>query len=287
MNVNKSITFAQEAKMKIFPIYRVIKSYRAQGHKIIYINLFWIWGILSCITGGYFSAHYIFTQADEYQQMKKNYADYVKHPVELPVLPIMANLLKTAQESKSAIDFSSYREIKIDKDWKKGSDAFELKILAKSQDSDQWFLQIQTSEYANPILYNPDWLIYYPIPANTILAAKISNYTLYFETERQFKGQKICQLLTWSPSYAKLYALNSLAVISVIFVCCLISITAVALLRWLIVSWYKISVYNGDRYSKNYFLDNQESIGDNLDKIERYLFLGYPRQIRITWIRRM
>ena len=143
---------------------------------------------------------------------------------------------------------------------------------------------MQTSEYADPILYNPDWLIYYPIPANTILAAKISNYTLYFETERQFNGQKIYQLLTWSPSYAILYALNSLAVISVIFVCCLISITAVALLRWLIVSWYKIADYRGDRYGKNYFLNNQEGIGDNLDKAVRYLFLCGPRQIRITWI---
>lgn len=270
--------------MKIFPIYRAIKSYRAKGHKIIYINLFWIWGILSCITSYYFSAHYLFPKADEYQHMKKNYADYVKYPVELPVLPIMADLLKTAKNGESAIDFSSYREIKIDKDWKKDGDAFELKILAKSKDSDQWFLRIPKYEYAGPDLYNPDWLIYYSIPTRQILTEKIGNYDLYFETERQFKDQKIYQLLTWSPSYAKLYVLNSLVVIGIIMVCCLISIIAVALLRWLIVSWYKIANYSGDRYGKNYFLKHQEGIEDNLDKAVRYLFLCGPRQIRITCI---
>lgn len=216
--------------MKTFSLYRRLKPYPAQGYKVIYINLVWVWFILSCVIATWFIYQYGTEINSENRQREKVFGQYANYPIELELPKIITKILEGAKSDSSKIDLTSYYQIKEEALEKENKHPFDLSLLEKSKNSNQWFLQVLpskpfyqllffSSKPNQQIIYNKDWLIYYRISSNEILENQIgSSYNIYFDNKIEFKDHKLYQLLTWNPGLA-VFLLGALKALLIIFLC--------------------------------------------------------------------
>jgi len=259
-----------------FSIYRFIKSLRSKGYKIKYINLYFLLIVFIFLACGGFSYLYIAHSVNEFQQAKKNYSHYVNHRVELPTPPVITKILQVAKKSDEIIDVSSYYRVEIGENSEPNTRLFGLFVLEKAKTSEHWAIQWSYSgsrSYAT--LFNKEWLISYSIDTRMTSVEK-DFFNSYFNSQIQFKDQKLFALLTWSPSYLNIYLTDSVFV----------------LFFWLIISGISVIIFNVIvyfratqllvSYTVDFFLSNPYLIRGRLDREIKYTALKTKNNIILT-----
>ena len=251
--------------MNLFPIYRALKPYKEQGYKVIYINLVWIWVILSIGVSAYFSYFHINGKINEFQWMEKNYAHYQNHLIKFKTPPALDAILKKIIISHDTIynfPIAGYYRVKLDSN--SYTLPFSKLILNKAAASNSLFLQVQTQNLQGAVvIYNSDWLIYHDLDLRQLLKEQIGNYWLYFKAQSQFNDHKIYASLTWEPSCFRIYLLNGFTLI----IYCITVLCGCGL----IILFFTKSLTQHQRFVV-------ESLTEHSEKIKKYL-IGNKRVI--------
>lgn len=217
---------------KICPIFYALKSGKQKNQKIIYINLIWLWIILSTVTGVYFAVQHINAKILEYQHMKKYYSGYLDQPINLELPKTIEKIISVAQEQDGGItkirpDEDFYYSIEIDgKTARKVNELFDQKLLERSVDSPDWSLYLKEGRPKNllahqlhPVLYNKELSIKCVIYTNKLLAKKLGNIDLYFAYRSGIYNQQLYGLISWDPSVSLMIMRNGFTVIFIFLLC--------------------------------------------------------------------
>lgn len=235
---------------KLFPIYSEIKKHKNPGSTVIYVNLVWLWIILSLLVSAYFSYQHVSAKMAEYEHMKKNYAHYNKHLIELSIPEYIQPVVNRARENQQDIlDIYKYYHIKINYSQSQKNDFFNKLLLKKATDSDNWFVKISTNQLGvldAYLLYNTDWLIAHRINLDQLLKEKVGNYELYFTSYPVFIDQRMYGSVTWRPVWL-IYPLNTFAVL---WICAqVLMISGLCLIVFFHASKKLMRHDNGHKYS--------------------------------------
>lgn len=257
-------------------VYRIVKSLRLEGYKIKYINSFVLWALFYLLVCGGIIYFIIVDEVGEFKQIEKTYSYYKNHQVELPVLPIISEILQVTTQSSDTIDAYSYYQIEIEDNLEPSARLFRLSVLEKAKTSKQWVMQSPYSGNELFIaLFNKEWQMFYLIDTRVALDKEIAFLDLYFNDQIQFKDQKLSVLLTWSPNYFGICFFKSFIVL---FICGVIILFIFLLIFYYIHSLI-IKKYSAISYYLNDFLPEPYWIISRLDKNKRYIFIKTRNKI--------
>lgn len=259
-----------------FSIYRFIKSLRSKGYKIKYIDLYGLWVIFCLLACSGVSYFFISAMVNEFQQAKKNYSHYVNQRVELPMLPVITEILQVTKQSSDTVDTSLYYRVVIGENLDPSTRLFGFTVLEKSKTSESWVMQLPYSVNNSYVaLFNREWLMFYLINTDRILDEKINSFDKYFDWQTQFKDKKLSVLLTWSPNYFFIYLFNGFSILLL----CAAVIVFISLIFHLIYSSQKTKTIC---YPLDYFFLHPDQIISQLKKGIRITVLKTKNNVMIT-----